>query len=314
LVKNKLNLFNFSGKRFPSTKSTGESRISSLFQLCYVRSIPNQLHCFGHQDIPDNRCLKFCIVVRLELLYGHVVPAADQCHCLTDFLLGSFQLFQLGNPVGGSLHPQHCQCIGTGVLPEFLFGGVHEGAVHFHAQALLCKLSLQGAHLILHRFLQRLFGDFHIQCLRSLTQESVLQIHFALLICIGLHALAQLGAHFVNGLAAAHFLGKSIVQLIGALDADFVNQAAEFRSLAGQCIGMILLREGDVNGNLLTGSFVIEKIYAIPGMGGYFVNSVTQRDYTTIMGMTIFYAAFLIAMIFIVDIFYCLIDPRIKYE
>lgn len=71
---------------------------------------------------------------------------------------------------------------------------------------------------------------------------------------------------------------------------------------------------GPTVANLLTGSFVIEKIYAIPGMGGFFVNSVTQRDYTTIMGMTIFYAAFLIAMIFIVDIFYCLIDPRIRYD
>lgn len=64
----------------------------------------------------------------------------------------------------------------------------------------------------------------------------------------------------------------------------------------------------------LTGSFVIEKIFAIPGLGVHFVNSVSQRDYTTIMGVTIFYATFLMAMIFIVDIFYCLIDPRIKYE
>ena len=71
---------------------------------------------------------------------------------------------------------------------------------------------------------------------------------------------------------------------------------------------------GPTIANLLTGSFVIEKIFAIPGMGGYFVNSVTQRDYTTIMGMTIFYATVLIAMIFLVDLFYCLIDPRIKYE
>ena len=71
---------------------------------------------------------------------------------------------------------------------------------------------------------------------------------------------------------------------------------------------------GPTVANLLTGSFVIEKIFAIPGMGGYFVNSVTQRDYTTIMGMTVFYAAFLIAMVFIVDLFYCLIDPRIKYD
>ena len=71
---------------------------------------------------------------------------------------------------------------------------------------------------------------------------------------------------------------------------------------------------GPTVANLLTGSFVIEKIFAIPGMGGYFVNSVTQRDYTTIMGMTVFYAAFLIAMVFLVDIFYCLIDPRIQYD
>ena len=71
---------------------------------------------------------------------------------------------------------------------------------------------------------------------------------------------------------------------------------------------------GPTVANLLTGSFVIEKVFAIPGMGGYFVNSVTQRDYTTIMGMTVFYAAFLIAMVFIVDLFYCLIDPRIRYD
>ena len=58
----------------------------------------------------------------------------------------------------------------------------------------------------------------------------------------------------------------------------------------------------------------IEKIYALPGLGIHFVNSVSMRDYTTIMGVTIFYATFLLAMVFIVDLFYCLIDPRIKYD
>lgn len=71
---------------------------------------------------------------------------------------------------------------------------------------------------------------------------------------------------------------------------------------------------GPTIANLLTGSFVIESIYAIPGLGVHFVNSVSQRDYTTIMGVTIFYATFLLAMVFIVDLFYCLIDPRIKYD
>jgi oligopeptide transport system permease protein len=71
---------------------------------------------------------------------------------------------------------------------------------------------------------------------------------------------------------------------------------------------------GPTVANLLTGSFVIEKIFAIPGLGVHFVNSVSQRDYTTIMGVTIFYATFLLAMVFLVDVFYCLIDPRIKFE
>ncbi len=65
---------------------------------------------------------------------------------------------------------------------------------------------------------------------------------------------------------------------------------------------------------ILTGSFVIERIFAIPGMGKYFVESVGNRDYTVIMGITIFYALFAIVMILIVDIIYGLIDPRIKFS
>jgi len=69
---------------------------------------------------------------------------------------------------------------------------------------------------------------------------------------------------------------------------------------------------GPLIAGLLTGSFVIESIFAIPGMGGYFVNAISNRDYTVIMGITVFYAAFLLIMIFIVDLVYGLLDPRIK--
>jgi oligopeptide transport system permease protein len=69
---------------------------------------------------------------------------------------------------------------------------------------------------------------------------------------------------------------------------------------------------GPVVANLLTGSFVIEQIFALPGIGRHFVLSITNRDYTTIMGITIFYAAFLMVMIFIVDMIYLALDPRIK--
>lgn len=69
---------------------------------------------------------------------------------------------------------------------------------------------------------------------------------------------------------------------------------------------------GPTVANLLTGSFVVEHIFAMPGVGRYFVQSITNRDYTTTMGITIFYAAVLIFMVFIVDLIYALVDPRIK--
>lgn len=63
---------------------------------------------------------------------------------------------------------------------------------------------------------------------------------------------------------------------------------------------------------IMTGSFVIERIFAIPGMGRYFVESVTNRDYTTLLGITVFYSAFYIVMVLLVDVAYGLIDPRIR--
>lgn len=63
---------------------------------------------------------------------------------------------------------------------------------------------------------------------------------------------------------------------------------------------------------IMTGSFVVEKIFAIPGIGRHFVESVSNRDYTVLMGMTVFYAAFYIVMVLLVDVAYGFIDPRIK--
>ncbi len=63
---------------------------------------------------------------------------------------------------------------------------------------------------------------------------------------------------------------------------------------------------------ILTGSFVIESIFAIPGLGNEFVVSVTNRDYTVIMGTTVFFSVLLLVSILIVDLIYGLVDPRIK--
>lgn len=65
---------------------------------------------------------------------------------------------------------------------------------------------------------------------------------------------------------------------------------------------------------LMTGSFVIERIFAIPGIGRYFVESVSNRDYTVIMGVTVLYASFYVLMIYLVDVLYAMIDPRIRFD
>ena len=60
------------------------------------------------------------------------------------------------------------------------------------------------------------------------------------------------------------------------------------------------------------GSFVVEKVFSVPGLGRYFVLSIQNRDYPVIMGTTIFLAAFIIFMNFLVDVMYNIVDPRIK--
>ena len=65
---------------------------------------------------------------------------------------------------------------------------------------------------------------------------------------------------------------------------------------------------------LLTGSVVIESIFSIPGIGKYFVNSVTQRDYTVIMAVTIFYSVLYMVSMFAMDLLYYKIDPRMREE
>jgi oligopeptide transport system permease protein len=63
---------------------------------------------------------------------------------------------------------------------------------------------------------------------------------------------------------------------------------------------------------IITGTLVVEQIFAVPGMGKFFVQSITSNDYTIIMGMTIFYSSMLIVALIITDILYGVVDPRIR--
>ena len=71
---------------------------------------------------------------------------------------------------------------------------------------------------------------------------------------------------------------------------------------------------GPMSANILTGTFVVERIFSIPGLGQWLIGSITNRDYPVIMGITIFYSALLLTTIFLVDVLYSALDPRMRAE
>jgi oligopeptide transport system permease protein len=87
-----------------------------------------------------------------------------------------------------------------------------------------------------------------------------------------------------------------------------------FRQALRNAILPVITYIGPLLAYTLTGSFIVEKIFVIPGLGGQFVSSILNRDYTVIMGTTIFLASLIIVLNTLVDIAYTLIDPRIKLK
>ena len=111
--------------------------------------------------------------------------------------------------------------------------------------------------------------------------------------------------------------------LIETLGEDFIRTArAKGISEAGvllkhalsQSLIPMLTVMGPLTATLLTGSFVVEYVFAIPGMGRFFITAVTDRDYPLIMGVTLIYTALLVSANLIVDLLYGFVDPRIRSQ
>jgi oligopeptide transport system permease protein len=71
---------------------------------------------------------------------------------------------------------------------------------------------------------------------------------------------------------------------------------------------------GPATAMVITGSVVIEQIFAIPGLGRFFVTGALNRDYTLVMGVVVFYGVLIIALNFLVDLAYAWLDPKVKYR
>jgi ABC-type dipeptide/oligopeptide/nickel transport system permease component len=138
--------------------------------------------------------------------------------------------------------------------------------------------------------------------------------------------LSSLTSYILPGFALSFFPLSFITRLMRSSMLDVINQdyirTARAKGLSERVVifkhGLrngilpIVTYAGPMLAGILTGSFVIESIFSIPGLGSSFVTSITARDYPTVMGVTIFFGAFLIFMNFVVDILYRFIDPRIN--
>ncbi|MBT4287075.1 MAG: oligopeptide ABC transporter permease OppB [Deltaproteobacteria bacterium] len=121
----------------------------------------------------------------------------------------------------------------------------------------------------------------------------------------------------------AYFARISRASIIEVLRSDYIR-TARAKGLSGPVIIIkhvlkgamlpVVSFLGPALAGILTGSVVIEKIFRIPGLGKFFVQSAFNRDYTIIMGTVIVYAVMLVVLNFIVDIVYSFLDPRIAYK
>ena len=126
------------------------------------------------------------------------------------------------------------------------------------------------------------------------------------------------------GAAPAAYLSALLrASLIEILGEDFVRTARakgahEYSVITKHALRNslipILTVMGPLTATLLTGSFVVEYVFAIPGMGRFFITAVTDRDYPLIMGVTLVYTAILVSANFTVDLLYSWVDPRIRTE
>ena len=194
---------------------------------------------------------------------------------LTAFPIGLLAAYYRGSPID-----RWCLLVGTlGIsLPNFLLGAL-----------LIWLVALELGWLQAGRW-----DDWQSMILPTITLGAAPAAYLSTLLRSTL--IETLGEDFVRT-ARAKGLAESVVIVKHALTHSLIPALTVMGPLAAA---------------LLTGSFVVEYVFAIPGMGRFFITAVTDRDYPLIMGVTLVYTAILVCANLIVDLLYSYVDPRIR--
>ena len=284
------------------------------------------MHLVPGDPLVNDKAVPPEIRANLEARYGLDKPLLEQYQIyLTNMLRGDFGIsFTQQNREVNDIIAEHFKVSATlGILAVIFaaFGGVLWGA--------LTALYRNRAPDIIIVFLVILGISVPSFVFAAFGQLGVVKINdwlgFTLFPVAGWGTVQHMIVpSLVLGLGTMAFLTRLMrSSMLEIVNADFVRTARAKGLPATRIFRKHQLRNailpvitvlGPAIAAITTGGFVVEIVFAIPGLGRYFVQAVQQSDYTVIMGTTVLYGAFLVFMVIAVDLVYGLVDPRVRLE
>ena len=204
-------------------------------------------------------------------------------------------------------------------MPLGIVAALNRGKYQDKIAMVIAVIGISVPSFVLAGLMQKYFVDIHNGFfIAKLGFPSFLRIRLAgweypdnkilPVIALGLYTVALI----------ARLLRDKMIEVMGQ---DYIRLAIAkgvkpsevvFKHALRNAILPIITIMGPTIAAVLTGSFVIEKAFTIPGLGKHYIQSINDRDYTMVLGVTIFYAAFLILMMIAMDIVYAIVDPKIS--
>ena len=286
---------------------------------------------FGMHSVPgdplaNDKAMTERIRANLEAKYGLDKPLLTQYGIyMGNLLKGDFGIsYTQENRRVNDIIREHFPVSATLGILAIAFAGL--GGVLWGALTALYRNRLPDVAIMLLVILGISVPSFVFAALGQLLLVNLNdQFGFSLLPVAGWGTVAHmLAPSLVLGLGTMAYLTRLMrSSMLEIVNADFIRTAKSKGLPATRIFTHHQLRNailpvitvlGPSIAAITTGGFVVEMLFAIPGLGRYFVQAVQQLDYTVIMGTTVFYGAFLVFMVIVVDLLYGLIDPRVRLE
>ena len=284
------------------------------------------MHSIPGDPLAGDKAMSEQIRRNLEAKYGLDKPLATQYRIyLTNMLKGDFGIsYSQENRSVNDIIREHFPVSATLGVLAIAFAGA--GGILFGALTALYRNRLPDIAIMFLVILGISVPSFVFAALGQLALVNLNELFGATVLPVAgwgsmTHMLAP---SLVLGLGTMAFLTRLMrSSMLEVVSSDYVRTANSkglpstrifLKHQLRNAILPVITVLGPSIAAITTGGFVVELVFAIPGLGRYFVEAVQQSDYTVIMGTTVFYGAFLVFMVIVVDLLYGLVDPRVRLE